>query len=410
MSYVKLTRKDYYKMSTRRNLIVIKRFAKFSQPCLRINNTVQVHKIKVPYMAKQNISADSQQVQFTYRRDLLLNILSKVSADKQFQRLSPKTCLEIQRLGLCRRGKRGGVRFHLHLNMDKPTGSNPANIRFIMQKENITKYQPEKQFTLLLLNSQSLKPKEIMVHHLESEKVDALVITETWLSDKDADKVWISSSDLNKNGLKLLTSNRKSKQGGGLALVTKTKYKPKQVSQKELNTFQVAEWNLSVSHNYINVFGIYRPPQGSPLEFLDEFTEWVSDVMSNKLNVILAGDFNLHMNNPNDDNAANLIDCMTALGMSQQVHFTTHKSGNTLDLIFIEDFSDLHIKSCIQGNFISDHCVITCRTSLSKHDIVCKQVSYQDLKSIDIEEMWSHYDFRLPDGNITIDEMANKLN
>ena len=140
-------------MSTRRNLIVIKRFAKFSQPCLRINNTVQVHKIQVPYMAKQNISADSQQVQFTYRRDLLLNILSKVSADKQFQRLSPKTCLEIQRFGLCRQGKRGGVRLHLHLNMDKPTGSNPVNIRFIMQKENTTKYQPEKQFTLSLLNS-----------------------------------------------------------------------------------------------------------------------------------------------------------------------------------------------------------------------------------------------------------------
>ena len=159
-----------------------------------------------------------------------------------------------------------------------------------------------------------------------------------------------------------------------VALVSKTKYKLKQVSEKELNTFQVAEWNLSVSHNCINVFGIYRPPLGSPLEFLDEFTEWVSDVMSNKLNVILAGDFNLHTNNPNDDNAANLIDCMTALGMSQQVHFTTHKLGNTLDLIFIEDFSDLHIKSCTQGEFISDDCVITCRTSLNKHDIVCKQV------------------------------------
>ena len=91
-------------MSTRRNLIVIKRFVKFSQPCLRINSMAQYKftKFQVPYMAKQNILADSHQVQFTYRRDLLLNILSKVSADKQFQRLSPKTCLEIQRLGLCR--------------------------------------------------------------------------------------------------------------------------------------------------------------------------------------------------------------------------------------------------------------------------------------------------------------------
>ena len=37
-------------------------------------------------------------------------------------------------------------------------------------------------------------------------------------------------------------------------------------------------------------------------------------------------------------------------------------------------------------------------------------VLIQDLKSIDIEKMWSDYDFRLPDENITIDEMANKLN
>ena len=63
---------------------------------------VQVHKVQVPYTAKQNISADSHHVQLAYGRDLLLNISSKVSADKQFQKLSPKTCLEIQRFGLCR--------------------------------------------------------------------------------------------------------------------------------------------------------------------------------------------------------------------------------------------------------------------------------------------------------------------
>ena len=124
-------------MSTRISLIMIKRITILSQPCRRIDNIVQVHKVQIPYMAKQNMAkqnilTDSHQVQFTYRRDLLFNILNKVSADKQFQRLSPKTCLEIQRLGLCRRGKRGGVRLCSHLNMDKPTGSNPANIKFIM--------------------------------------------------------------------------------------------------------------------------------------------------------------------------------------------------------------------------------------------------------------------------------------
>ena len=53
-------------MSTRRNLIVIKGLMKFSQPCLRINNMVQVHKVQVPYMAKQNISADSHHTEEIY--------------------------------------------------------------------------------------------------------------------------------------------------------------------------------------------------------------------------------------------------------------------------------------------------------------------------------------------------------
>ena len=142
-------------MSTRRNLIVIKRLAKFSQPCLRINNTVQVYKVQVPYTAKQNISADSHQVQFTYRRDLLLNILSKVSADKQFQRLSPKTCLEIQWLGLCRRGKRGGVRLHSHLNMGQTNWIQPYKYK-IHHAEGKHHKIPAREAVYIIASQQSI--------------------------------------------------------------------------------------------------------------------------------------------------------------------------------------------------------------------------------------------------------------
>ena len=42
--------------------------------------------------------------------------------------------------------------------------------------------------------------------------------------------------------------------------------------------------------------------------------------------------------------------------------------------------------------------------------LFASKLSYRDLKSIDIEKMWSDYNFRLPDENITVDEMPNKLN
>ena len=42
-----------------------------------------------------------------------------------------------------------------------------------------------------------------------TEKVDALPVTETWLSDWDSDKIWFQTTDLNKKGLNLLSSEKK---------------------------------------------------------------------------------------------------------------------------------------------------------------------------------------------------------
>ena len=51
-------------------------------------------------------------------------------------------------------------------------------------------------------------------------------------------------------------------------------------------------------------------------EFLDEFTDWVAELVSTCNNVILVGDFNLHINNPNDETTQ-------ALGLHQNITFPT---------------------------------------------------------------------------------------
>ena len=49
----------------------------------------------------------------------------------------------------------------------------------------------------------------------------------------------------------------------------------------------------------------------------------------NDMNVSILGDFNLHVNNSNDDNAMNFIESTQALALEQHVKFPAHTSGNT---------------------------------------------------------------------------------
>ena len=43
--------------------------------------------------------------------------------------------------------------------------------------------------------------------------MDAFVVTETWLTSKDRDKVWMEESELNRNNYKLMAVNRTKGRG-----------------------------------------------------------------------------------------------------------------------------------------------------------------------------------------------------
>ena len=70
--------------------------------------------------------------------------------------------------------------------------------------------------------------------------------------------------------------------------------------------------------------------------FIDDITEFLAEALSQHQNIILAGDFNIHINNQEDPEADTLIDTMMALGIQQHTNFITHHSGNTLDLILLK--------------------------------------------------------------------------
>ena len=115
--------------------------------------------------------------------------------------------------------------------------------------------------------------------------------------------------------------------------------------------------------------------------------DWIAETLANVKSLLICGDYNLHVNNPNDEDAANFLDTNTALGLKQHVRFATHTSGNRLDLIFTEVNSEIGIADCIPDSYISDHCKVLCKLTLKRQDTQKKTSTYTKHKDIDIEEM-----------------------
>ena len=121
--------------------------------------------------------------------------------------------------------------------------------------------------------------------------------------------------------------------------------------------------------------------------FLDEYTDWIAETLANDKSLFICEDHNLHVNNPNNEDASNFLETNTALGLKQHVKFLTHTSGNTLDLIFTEVNSEIGIADCMPDSNIPDHCNVLCKLMLKREDIQRKTSTYRKLKDKDIEEM-----------------------
>ena len=101
-------------------------------------------------------------------------------------------------------------------------------------------------------------------------------------------------------------------------------------------------------------------------------------------NLVITGDFKLHVNDPEDQDREVFIDTMLVLGLDQHVTFPTHKCNNTLDLVFSECLSTHKILSCKPGPYLSDHAVVEFLVSFEKEHMVSKHITIRKLKSIDI--------------------------
>ena len=156
--------------------------------------------------------------------------------------------------------------------------------------------------------------------------------------------------------------------------------------------------NLSVCYRprRVRVLVVYRPPGSSTTVFMTEFQAVLEILSILPEEVIIVGDFNIHVDVPTDKLASEFINLVDMFGFSQRVKTPTHSKrkrvtnqGHILDLVLVRQSGGL-VRDVTVGDFISDHCLVTCALSTCSPGWPTARILVRSLKSIDTDSFSGH--------------------
>lgn len=128
----------------------------------------------------------------------------------------------------------------------------------------------------------------------------------------------------------------------------------------------------------------YLPPPGSASAFFNELQDILSYMCTLPHDLVLMGDFNLHVDTPNSD-ARQLVDILESFDLDQRVDFPTHIHGHSLDLMIFSKGCD--VLSVSPSDKISDHFSVLADLNIpiDKSRPTPKTIKCRNIKAIDIE-------------------------
>ena len=146
------------------------------------------------------------------------------------------------------------------------------------------------------------------------------------------------------------------------------------------------ELQLEIKGTTVNILLIYRPEPSNNTyytmsEFYSEITEYLAKLHTKKNEIIIAGDFNIHMNKKDDKRAQELNDILSMLDVKQHVYSPTHEDGNTLDLIITRN--NKFLSDCKIDDMNSDHNCITFQVNCERPAPQRKTITSRNMRDMD---------------------------
>jgi exonuclease III len=125
-------------------------------------------------------------------------------------------------------------------------------------------------------------------------------------------------------------SPRMGRTGGGVAVLARdtigvTTFDSPDTAPK---SFEHMALSLTINFVCIRLIVVYRPPKSKPSVsfqcFMKEFSTYLEFLSVSSGKVIIVGDFNLHVDNPDDSNARRFAALLKSLSWIQHVKGATH--------------------------------------------------------------------------------------
>ena len=187
----------------------------------------------------------------------------------------------------------------------------------------------------------------------------------------DEDHQWLKTSELDNSEYRIEVKNRPNKKGGGLALLYRKQYNPtRQLVNTKYDLLEHTSWTVELKGKAITILAIYHPPLGQAgntiTRFIDQVGELFQYYLANHKNLVILGDFNIHVHDGTNPDSLVYINTLEALGLTQHISTPTHRLGGTLDLIYTESLANTKVIHSFSGNYISDHRLVGIELETSK--------------------------------------------
>ena len=192
--------------------------------------------------------------------------------------------------------------------------------------------------TFCLLNIRSVKNKTTaLTDFILENNFDIIALTETWLSDADA----VTLGDLTPAGYSLHQVSRKKGRGGGVAILYRSGLIVTRSNLAVAETFESLSVCVSSGACSTRIVVLYRPPSTSTTNFLVELASLLDTLVLYPTSLLLAGDFNFHVNSSTSIDSAALRDLLISYDLEQHVQTPTHKAGHILDLVITRSSEEI---------------------------------------------------------------------
>ena len=138
---------------------------------------------------------------------------------------------------------------------------------------------------------------------------------------------------------------------------------------------------------------VYRPQNSDDHHrvlintFLTEFSDLMESTILSKEPLIVVGDYNIHVDVPNDTDALKLLDLLESLGLEQHVTEPTHIHGHTLDLVMTRKIEDILASPPRACRYFSDHAAVRCDVAVSKPSFQTRIIKFRKTKSLDAKSL-----------------------